>query len=133
MPAYEGFAALEKNGWTDEGIASGYIELFSSASDLAIPDLIAGIKSGACVLDLCCGQGNVTEALLARRREVTRAQILEVLAWEQGFVTWAELLAEHLPLAARLRQLAPAPADPAPFAAARDRLKLIRARFDTNG
>ena len=40
---------------------------------------------------------------------------------------------DHPPLAARLRKLAPAPADPAPFAAARDRLKLIRARFDTNG
>jgi SAM-dependent methyltransferase len=62
--AFEGFAQLEKWGWTNEEIAAGYVDLFSPASDLAIPALISGIPSGARVLDLCCGQGNVTEALL---------------------------------------------------------------------
>lgn len=79
MPVYEGFAELEKNGWTDEAIASGYIDLFSSASDLAIPDLIAGIESGARVLDLCCGQGNVTEALLAGGFQVVGADFSPIM------------------------------------------------------
>ena len=61
---FEGFAEMEKNGWTREDIAAGYVDLFSPASDLAIPALISGIPRGARVLDLCCGQGNVTEALL---------------------------------------------------------------------
>ena len=62
---YEGFAKLEKEGWTSREISNGYIDLFASASDLAIPDLITEIPSGARVLDLCCGQGNVSEALKA--------------------------------------------------------------------
>jgi len=61
---FEGFAELEKNGWTSDDITAGYVDLFAPASDLAIPALIAGIPRGARVLDLCCGQGNVTEALL---------------------------------------------------------------------
>jgi SAM-dependent methyltransferase len=61
---FEGFAEMEKNGWTSEDITAGYVDLFSPASDLAIPTLISGIPRGARVLDLCCGQGNVTEALL---------------------------------------------------------------------
>jgi len=61
---FEGFAELEKNGWTSEDITAGYVDLFSLASDLAIPAIISGIPSGARVLDLCCGQGNVTGALL---------------------------------------------------------------------
>jgi SAM-dependent methyltransferase len=62
---FKGFAELEKNGWTSEDITAGYVDLFSPASDLAIPAVIFGITSGARVLDLCCGQGNVTEALIA--------------------------------------------------------------------
>ena len=61
---FEGFAQIERNGWTNEDIAAGYVDLFSPASDLAVPNIISGIPSGARVLDLCCGQGNVTEALL---------------------------------------------------------------------
>jgi SAM-dependent methyltransferase len=64
MMVFEGFAELERRGWTNEEIAAGYVDLFSPASDLTIPALISGIPSGARVLDLCCGQGNVTEALL---------------------------------------------------------------------
>jgi SAM-dependent methyltransferase len=64
MMVFEGFAELERNGWTSEDITAGYVDLFSPASDMAIPTLISGIQRGARVLDLCCGQGNVTEALL---------------------------------------------------------------------
>ena len=64
MMVYDGFAELERNGWTSDETTAGYIDLFSPASDLAIPGLVSDIPSGARVLDLCCGQGNVTEALL---------------------------------------------------------------------
>ena len=63
MAAYEGFAELERNGWFDAGISGGYVGLFSSASDMAIAPVVAKIDPGARVLDLCCGQANVTEAL----------------------------------------------------------------------
>ena len=48
--------------------ASGYVELFASASDQAIDSLLdaAGAKPDLKALDLCCGQGNVCEALLSR-------------------------------------------------------------------
>lgn len=64
MTNYQGFADLERAGWHSDGIASGYTDLFSPASDHAIPPLIESIPNDARVLDLCCGQGNVTEALL---------------------------------------------------------------------
>ena len=64
MTSYEGFANLERQGWSDDGISSGYVELFSSASDLAIPAIVSELNPGARVLDLCCGQGNVSEGLL---------------------------------------------------------------------
>ncbi|MCA8965100.1 MAG: hypothetical protein KDC48_09435 [Planctomycetes bacterium] len=40
--------------------------------------------------------------LVARRGEVTRAQILDVLAWEGGHLDWAALLTAELPLLARV-------------------------------
>lgn len=73
MMVFAGFAELEKWGWTNEEIATGYVDLFSPASDLTIPALISGIPSGARVLDLCCGQGNVTEALLQAGLDVIGA------------------------------------------------------------
>ncbi|MEJ2178608.1 MAG: methyltransferase domain-containing protein, partial [Gammaproteobacteria bacterium] len=64
MTSYEDFANLERRGWSDDSIASGYVEMFSSASDLAIPSIVSEVTPGARVLDLCCGQGNVSEGLL---------------------------------------------------------------------
>ncbi|NNK78477.1 MAG: methyltransferase domain-containing protein [Litoreibacter sp.] len=64
MASYEGFADLERDGWSDDQISANYVGMFSSASDLAIPAILSEIKEPARVLDLCCGQGNVTEALL---------------------------------------------------------------------
>jgi ubiquinone/menaquinone biosynthesis C-methylase UbiE len=61
---FEGFAELERNGWTSDDIAAGYVDLFSPASDMAVASIVSGIPAGAHVLDLCCGQGNVTAALL---------------------------------------------------------------------
>ncbi len=62
------FAEMERRGWSNDGQARGYIELFAAASDQAIPALLdgCGAKAGLKVLDLCCGQGNVSQALIAR-------------------------------------------------------------------
>jgi hypothetical protein len=48
--------------------AVGYVELFASASDQAINSLLdaADASQNLKALDLCCGQGNVSEALLRR-------------------------------------------------------------------
>jgi SAM-dependent methyltransferase len=73
MGVYEGFAELEKHGWSGSGVADGYINLFSPASDIAIPALIADLEPGQRVLDLCCGHGNVTEALVNSGADVVGA------------------------------------------------------------
>ena len=69
---YSAFANMERGGWSDTARASGYVELFASASDQAINSLLdaAGAKLNCKALDLCCGQGNVSEALLSRGCEV---------------------------------------------------------------
>lgn len=73
MAVFEGFGDLERRAWCDEALASGYVDLFSSASDQAIPALISGLPSKARVLDLCCGQGNVSEALATAGHDVVGA------------------------------------------------------------
>jgi len=62
------FGNLERAGWSDPERASGYVELFASASDQAIGSLLDAVnaKPKLKVLDLCCGQGNVSEALANR-------------------------------------------------------------------
>jgi SAM-dependent methyltransferase len=63
---------MERSGWSDATRASNYVGLFASASDQAIGSLLdaAGASPGLRARDLCCGQGNVSEALLARGCEV---------------------------------------------------------------
>ena len=73
MPTYEGFADLETKGWSDDGISSGYVNLFAAASDMAIMPIIESIKDTGRVLDLCCGQGNVSEALVGAGHAVVGA------------------------------------------------------------
>lgn len=62
------FGTLEHSGWSDGERASNYVELFASASDQAIEPLLSAVGAGPGLkaLDLCCGQGNVSEALLGR-------------------------------------------------------------------
>ncbi|MDX1407783.1 MAG: class I SAM-dependent methyltransferase [Saprospiraceae bacterium] len=61
---FPGFAELERVGWTSEMGADGYIKAFSSASDMTIPGILNKLNGSSRVLDLCCGHGNVTAALL---------------------------------------------------------------------
>jgi SAM-dependent methyltransferase len=65
---FSAFANLERSGWLDTKRAFGYVELFASASDQAINSLLdaADASQNLKALDLCCGQGNVSEALLKR-------------------------------------------------------------------
>jgi SAM-dependent methyltransferase len=69
---FTAFANMERNGWSDAARASGYVKLFASASDQAIDSLLdaVGAKSSLEALDLCCGQGNVSEALIGRGCQV---------------------------------------------------------------
>jgi SAM-dependent methyltransferase len=69
---FTAFGDMERGSWSDAARASGYVELFASASDQAIESLMeaVGAKSGLRSLDLCCGQGNVSAALIGRGCEV---------------------------------------------------------------
>ncbi len=68
MSDFKAFRDLEREGWSDPERASGYVELFASASDQAIGSLLDAVnaKPKLKALDLCCGQGNVSEALARR-------------------------------------------------------------------
>src|SRR5580765_4326201 len=70
---FAAFGSLERDSWSDPTRASGYVELFAFASDQAIESLVdaGGAKPNLKVLDLCCGQGNVSEALIRRGCKVT--------------------------------------------------------------
>jgi ubiquinone/menaquinone biosynthesis C-methylase UbiE len=94
---------MERSGWSDATRASGYVELFSSASDQAINSLLdaAGAKPDLKTLDLCCGQGNVSEALLSRGCEVVGIDFSPaMLAFARGRApkaTFLEADAQNLP------------------------------------
>ena len=68
MSDFSAFGNLERSGWLDAKRAFGYVELFASASDQAINRLLEAVDASQNLkaLDLCCGQGNVSEALLRR-------------------------------------------------------------------
>jgi SAM-dependent methyltransferase len=69
---FTAFGNMERSGWSDAKRASSYIEMFAPASDQAIENLLdaAGAKPNLKALDLCCGQGNVSEALISRGCQV---------------------------------------------------------------
>ena len=70
---FTAFGSMERSGWSDAKRASDYVELFALASDQTIESLLdaVGAKTGLKALDLCCGQGNVSEALISRGCHVT--------------------------------------------------------------
>jgi SAM-dependent methyltransferase len=69
---FSAFGDMERRSWSDVARASNYVGLFASAPDQAIDSLLdaAGAKPDLKALDLCCGQGNVSEALLSRGCDV---------------------------------------------------------------
>ena len=94
---------MEKAGWSDVSRARAYVELFASASDQAIPFLIDAVdaRRPLRVLDLCCGQGNVTRALVDAGCEVIGADfskaMLEIAAKQVPSATFVEADAQDLP------------------------------------
>ncbi len=75
MSDYTAFKELEARGWADPRRAADYVDLFAQASDRTIGPLLDAVsaKVGHDVLDLCCGQGNVAEALAASECKATGA------------------------------------------------------------
>jgi SAM-dependent methyltransferase len=72
MHEFSAFAEMERRSWSDATRASGYVQLFAPAPDQAIESLLdaVGADHDLKALDLCCGQGNVSEALLSRGCQV---------------------------------------------------------------
>jgi SAM-dependent methyltransferase len=105
MRDFSAFAELERRSWSDATRASSYVELFASAPDQAIDQLLDA--AGACrdhkVLDLCCGQGNVSEALLSRGCRVVGVDfspaMLEFARKRARTATFIEADAQDLPFA----------------------------------
>ncbi len=68
MSEFKEFQQAELEGWGNPDRAAGYVGLFAQAADQAIGPLLDAARAdkGIKILDLCCGQGNVAEALVAR-------------------------------------------------------------------
>lgn len=103
MTSFEAFGDMELAGWSDTARATGYVDCFAAASDQAIPRLISAVAPtpGMRVLDLCCGQGNVSEALAAAGCEVVGADfspaMLSFAKQRAPEVTFVEADAQELP------------------------------------
>ena len=103
MSDFSAFKELEIRGWSDAERATGYVNLFAMASDLAITPLLnaAGATAGLRALDLCCGQGNVSEALVTCGCEVTGADfspaMLEMARRRVPDARFIEADAQNLP------------------------------------
>lgn len=72
MQDFSVFANRERSGWSDEGIVSAYVSRFGPITDevgKVLADRVA--KPGRTVLDLCCGQGNLTAAMSSAGAAVT--------------------------------------------------------------
>ena len=67
------FAALEKREWAKSDVAQSYANVFAKAADMVVPSLVAAVGAGPnkAVLDLCCGQGNVSAGLVRAGARVT--------------------------------------------------------------
>jgi len=100
---FSAFAGAERAGWTDGERAAGYVDLFAVAADQAIAPLLNAVnaKPGDIALDLCCGHGNVAQALAARGGDVVGADFSEAmlaLARERNpGVTFVDADAQDLP------------------------------------
>ena len=72
MNDFTAFGDLERSRWSDRAQAANYVRLFAPAADQAIDSLLnaAGVRRGLKALDLCCGQGNVAQALISRGCQV---------------------------------------------------------------
>lgn len=68
---YQVFAEREKEGWANPKIADAYVQGFGPVVDEAGRSHLAVIGPASKVLDLCCGQGTLTSALVDQGHDVT--------------------------------------------------------------
>lgn len=73
MSDYETFGRMERDSWAQSSRTLRYLELFASAPDQAVSALVDAVnaKNGYRALDVCCGPGNVSEALKSRGCDVS--------------------------------------------------------------
>jgi SAM-dependent methyltransferase len=93
---FAAFGDLERRSWGNATRASGYVNLFAAASDQAIGSLLDAVsaKPDLKALDLCCGQGNVSEALVQRGCKVVGADFSPaMLAFARARVPSARFIA----------------------------------------
>lgn len=67
------FAELEKREWSEPAVAGAYASGFAKASDIVVPHLVSAVEArpDTEALDLCCGHGNVSAALVRAGARVT--------------------------------------------------------------
>lgn len=103
MNDYSVFAAAERGGWTDIERAIGYVDLFAAAADQIVQPLLdaVNVTPEEISLDLCCGQGNVAEALAARGNKVVGADfsraMLKLARERMPDTAFVEADAQNLP------------------------------------
>jgi SAM-dependent methyltransferase len=94
---------MERSGWSDARRASAYGELFASATDQAIASLLdaVGAQPRLNALDLCCGRGNVSWALISRGCRVVGVDFSPAMLSQARervpAATFVEADAQHLP------------------------------------
>ncbi len=67
------FAELEKREWSQQAVAIAYTSGFAKASDMVVPHLVSAVEArpNMQVLDLCCGHGNVSAAMVEAAAKIT--------------------------------------------------------------
>lgn len=71
MNQYSEFAAIERSGWNNPAIVEAYVDRFAPVTDAVAPALCELVCHEKKVLDLCCGQGQLTRLLCETGAEVT--------------------------------------------------------------
>ena len=103
MSVFEAFGEMERAGWSNAARAGAYVDMFATVSDQAIPSLVSSVEAApqTRVLDLCCGQGNVSEALAVLGCEVVGADfssaMLSLAEQRVPQATFIEADAQDLP------------------------------------
>jgi len=72
MISFSKFAELERNGWSDDSIVQAYVNLFGPVTGVAASNIAEKMgRAGHQILDLCCGQGDLTKMLVQAGSDVS--------------------------------------------------------------
>lgn len=77
MGEFDAFKQFEVDGWSEAGRADRYSRMFGRITGAAVPETVAALdlRPGDRVLDLCCGHGPITAALLDAGADVTAGDV----------------------------------------------------------